>query len=127
MQLDDTTAATLVEEVLTLHAEVLALRLLVGAPLSGQPFEYFDEVVANFDAYTLHLAMTEAQRETVRERLEYTRLAWRKQQQAVYPGGWRGLVYCLRRMAIRVHRVIAGAGGPNEPIPRAVEPLPAFT
>lgn len=118
--------ATLVDEVLTLHAEVLALRLLVGAPLSGHPFEYFDEVVANIDAYTLPLSMTESQRETVRERLEYTRLIWRKQQQMHYPGGWKGLLYCLSRLARRAHRVVAGTGEPKAPASRPVVPLPAF-
>jgi hypothetical protein len=99
----------LVNEVLTLHAEVAALRVLVGASLSGDPARYFELVVPNIDAATLPLVMSEKQRDTVRQRLEHTREMWASQQRAAYPGGWRGIRYWVERTALNVRRVFAGA------------------
>lgn len=100
---------TLVDEVLNLHAEVAVLRALLGAPLSGDPVAYFDVVVPNIDGYTLPLAMTEKQRDIVRERLELTVAMWKQQQRVAYPGGWRGVRYAVGRVVRRLHRVIVGA------------------
>jgi hypothetical protein len=105
----DDLVETLVDEVLTLHAEVAALRAMLGAPLSGDPAAYFDALVPHIDGWTLPLPMTEKQRDIVRERLEFTLAKWQEQQRVAYPGGWRGVRYALGRMLGRARRVIVGA------------------
>ena len=104
-----TVAEILIDEVQTLYAEVAALRVLVGASLSGDPVLYFDTVVPNIDAQTLPLVMSEKQRDIVRERLEGTRAIWERQQRGAYPGGWLGIRYWLGRTVQKVRRVIFGA------------------
>lgn len=117
----DELTATLVDEVLTLHAEVAALRVMAGASVVDDPVQYINMVVANIDGYTLPMVMSDAQREVLRARLEYTRELWVAHMKEAHPGGWKGLRYWLGRTLRRIHRVFAGS------IELPVPPAPPWT
>lgn len=114
----DEVTATLVDEVLTLQAEVAALRVMAGASVVDDPVNYINMVVANIDAYTLPLVMSDGQREVLRARLEYTRELWVAHMREAHPGGWLGLRYWLARTLKRIYRVFAGSTEfPQPPAP----------
>ena len=116
----DNVVETLVNEVLTLQAEVAALRVLASAPLADDPVRYLNMTLRDFDAYTLPMVMSEAQREILRERLEHTRDVWVAHMRVAHPGGWRGLRYCLARTLKRIHRAFAGSSSLQEAPPPAL-------
>lgn len=59
-------------------------------------------------AYSLQMALNDAQRQILSERLEYTRALWMAHMKLAHPGGWRGLMYWLARSLKRAHRVFTG-------------------
>lgn len=111
----DNVVETLVDEMLTLQAEVAALRVMAGASVVDDPINYINTVVANIDAYTLPMVMSDGQREVLRARLEYTRDLWVAHMRETRPGGWRGLRYWLGRTLKRLHLVFVGSGEPETP------------
>lgn len=105
----DNVTATLVNEVLALQAEVAAQRIIGGAVLVDDPVQYISMAVENIEAYSLQMALNDAQRQILSERLEYTRALWMAHMKLAHPGGWRGLMYWLARSLKRAHRVFTGS------------------
>lgn len=97
------------DELLTLHAEVTALRVMTGAGLSDDPTRYYDKVLADIDGFTLALPMTDKQRAIVRERLQQARDIYVENLRFVRPGGWRGVLHWVGRSAKRARLVMIGA------------------
>ena len=98
-------------EIESLHAEVGALRLLLGASLVGGagPLNYLEKVAANVDNFTLPISMTERQRDIVRERIEGTLAIIQVQQRTSFPGGWRGVKYWSSWRTQAFRRIFLGA------------------
>lgn len=114
----DNVTATLVNEVLALQAEVAAQRIIGGAVLVDDPVQYISMAVENIEAYSLQMALNDAQREVLRARLEYTRELWVAHMREAHPGGWLGLRYWLARTLKRIYRVFAGSTEfPQPPAP----------
>lgn len=99
---------TLVDEVLTLQADLAATRAIAFASLSGDPVGFMDAIVRDIDAYTLPLSMTEEQRDHVRIRLDDYHQRWMAFQRVLYPGGWRGVLYAVVRTYWRFKRAVVG-------------------
>lgn len=106
----ETVTDIVLDELLTLHAEVTALRVMTGAGLSDDPTRYYDKVLADIDGFTLALPLTDKQRAIVRERIQQARDIYVANLSVVRPGGWRGVLQWVGRAFKKARLVVAGPG-----------------
>jgi hypothetical protein len=105
--MDDVTAS-LVAGVLELQAEVAALRIISNASVVDDPLRYIRMAAAQIDDFSLHLVMSDGQREVMRSRLEHTRELWLAHMREAHPGGWLGLRYGLARTVRSICSLFSG-------------------